>query len=398
MLNNQDIICIANTTWFGEYTKSTVQLLTRLAKNNSVLFVEYPFTWKDIFTTLIGKQKAPVKKMLGIESRFSTIKLPENKIIYHLVMPPVLPIDFIKNEKVFNFLFNLNLLLYKRTLTRVQKKLNFKQPIVITAYNAFYGLPLIGKLNEKLNVYYCYDGLGTRRHGKRIFKVDEEFSKKVDIVITTSDFLNNEKKQFNPNSFVVKNGVDFNVFNKWAKTDLIKNKRKTIGYIGSLDRRFDIDTVEYAVKKLQSFDFHITGNLRNLLIKKRLEKYSNVYFFDPVKPDEVPKILTNCDVGIIPYIMNDINKNIYPLKINEYLAVGVPVVMNAFANLPEFNDIISIATNKAEFVEKLTNETNNDSKVLIAKRINYAKSNSWDYKAYEFGEIIEKFISKIINT
>jgi hypothetical protein len=29
--------------------------------------------------------------------------------------------------------------------------------------------------------------------------------------------------------------------------------------------------------------------------------------------------------------MNEVNKNIYPLKINEYLAVGVPVVMTAFA-------------------------------------------------------------------
>ena len=46
MLKGKNIICISQTTWHGEFTKSTVQLLSLLAKNNNVVFIEYPFTVK----------------------------------------------------------------------------------------------------------------------------------------------------------------------------------------------------------------------------------------------------------------------------------------------------------------------------------------------------------------
>lgn len=392
MIEGKDIICIANTTWYGEYMKSTVQIMSRLAQKNRVLFVEYPFTWKDVVMTLSGKQKAPVKKMLGLNKRLTTIKTENNSNLYHLVVPPVLPVDFIKNDTIFQSLFNLNTFFYKKKILQSMKKLGIKNPLVITAYNPFYGLTMIGKLNEIINVYYCYDGIGTRRHGKRIFAIDETFSKKVDAIITTSDYINENKKKFNKNSFVVKNGVDYETFRKFAKKELTANKRKTVGYIGSLDHRFDIETVEFAVNQLKNYDFHFTGNLRNQAIKQRLAGYPNVSFFDPVPPNKVPALLATCDIGIIPYIVNEINKNIYPLKINEYMAVGVPVVMTAFANLPEFEKVVSTASNKEEFVQMLKNETGNDNTESIQNRILFAKSNSWDNKAGEFGAVLNKFL------
>ncbi len=392
MIEGKDIICIANTTWFGEYTKSTVQIMSRLAKKNRVVFVEYPFTWKDVITTFLKKQKAPVSQMLGLKKRLSLISPDTSDELYKLVIPPVLPVDFLKNDSVFRFFFGFNTFLYKRQIQKAIKKLGIKNPLVITAYNPFYGLSMIGKLKENRNVYYCYDGIGTRRHGQRIFGIDEAFTKKADAVITTSDFLNADKEKLNSSSFVVKNGVDYDTFRAHAKKDIVRNARKTVGYIGSLDHRFDIDTVEFAVNKLKDFDFHFTGNLRNLSIKQRLEKYPNVTFFAPIPPDDVPALLATYDVGIIPYLVNDINKNIYPLKINEYMAVGVPVVMTSFADLPDFYEVVSSSKTQEEFVQKLVLEIENDNKTLISERIEFAKSNSWDIKAEEFGSILKRVL------
>lgn len=392
MIEGKDIICIANTTWFGEYTKSTVQIMSRLAEKNRVVFVEYPFTWKDVITTFLKKQKAPVAQMLGFKKRLSPISADTSANLYKLVIPPVLPVDFLKNDSVFRFFFGFNTFLYKRQIQKAIKKLGIKNPLVITAYNPFYGLSMIGKLNESRNIYYCYDGIGTRRHGKRIFGIDEAFTKKADAVITTSDFLNANKGKLNSSSFVVKNGVDYDTFSAHAKKDIVQNVRKTVGYIGSLDHRFDIDTIEFAVQQLSDFDFHFTGNLRNQAIKQRLEKYPNVTFFAPIAPDDVPALLATYDIGIIPYLVNDINKNIYPLKINEYMAVGVPVVMTSFADLPDFQKVVSTSITKEEFVKKLVSETGNDNKTHISERIEFAKSNSWDIKAEEFGSILKTIL------
>ena len=65
MIKNQEIICISSTTWYGDYTKSTVQILERLAVSNQILFVEYPHTFKDIILTFKGRAVAQIWRMLG---------------------------------------------------------------------------------------------------------------------------------------------------------------------------------------------------------------------------------------------------------------------------------------------------------------------------------------------
>ena len=392
MIKGENIVCISNTTWFGNYAKSTVQILSRLAKHNNVLFVEYPHTFKDIVATMLGKQKVPIARMLRLEKGLQLIDTDVQTKSYNLVIPPGIPVYFLKNEKLFDLFFGINVFIYKVVLKRVLKKLHFDNPIVITAYNPFYGLSLIDKLKEKAHIYYCYDGVESGFFGKRIFDFEDKFSKKAKAIITTSDYLNEEKKKINPNTFVVKNGVDFPVFEKYAKSDVFLRERKKVGFIGSLDPRFDIETVENAVKELIDFDFEFTGDMRNQVLKSRLSKYPNVKFFDPIKPNDVPKILATYDVGIIPYIVNEVNKNIYPLKINEYLAVGVPLVMTPFANLPEFDGLVSISESISDFAKKLVEETKNDTKEKIERRIKFAATNSWDARTESFSDIIEKFI------
>jgi teichuronic acid biosynthesis glycosyltransferase TuaH len=392
MLKNENIVCIANTSWFGKYAKSTVQLLERLAINNRVLFVEYPYTWKDIYATLRGYQQAPVKRMLGLESSLIEINTNSGSKVYNLVLPPNLPLFFLKNEALFNLFFPINALIYKTAVRKAMRKLNFVSPVVITAYNPIYGNSLVRKLNEKAHIYYCYDGVESVFFGKRIFGIEKQFMQKVDGIITTSDFLRAEKQQYNENCFVVKNGVDFPVFQKYAKKDIHNSASKKVGFIGSLDPRFDIETVEYAVKTMPDYVFEFTGDMRNSKMKTCLEQYPNVRFFDPVQPNDVPELLAQYDVGIIPYIVNEVNKNIYPLKINEYLAVGVPVVMNAFATLPEFEGYVSVANNKEQFVAKLLWEVQNDTESKISERVNFASNNSWEERTNAFAEIIEQVI------
>lgn len=393
MLIGKDIICVSYTTWYGPYTKSTVQILSRLAKSNRLIFVEYPFTVKDVITTLLGKTKVPIARMFGLKKRIRVLKTDVNSEVYQLIAPPVFPVDFIKNETLFKPFFKVNTLLYRWVIKRAMKKLDIKSPIVITAFNALYGLPMVGELNEEMNVYYCYDGIETRRHGERIFKIDEDFSKAVDGIITTSDYLNIDKIKMNPKSYVVKNGVDFEMFTQKAKTDICSNRnRKRIGYIGSLDHRFDIDTMEFSISRMTDVDFEFTGDLRNQTIKERLDKYPNVKFFPPIPPYEVPELLSSYDLGVIPYTVNEVNKNIYPLKINEYLAVGVSVVLTSFAKLPEFEEIVRFSEDEKQFMDLLIDELQSDSKEKIEMRKEFSSDNSWNNKADEFSEVLNMLL------
>jgi teichuronic acid biosynthesis glycosyltransferase TuaH len=344
MIRNENIICVSNTTWEGFYTKSTVQIMSLLAKENKVLFVEYPFTLKDLVFAWLGKNMAPAARMTGWNDRLKKKHTAFGSEVFHLVAPPVLPVEFIKYRPLYNLLFRLNARIYARSVRNAMKKLNMSQPVIINAYQAIYGNRLIGKFREKLNIFYCYDGPDIRRYGPSAVTNDRTFAQKADVVIVTSAFLGTSMKDLNKNVQVVKNGVDFPMFNKQAKQEpKPPAAKRRVGYIGSLDHRFDIDAVEYAIQNLPDYDFEFVGDLMNKSIEERLSKYPNVEFKPPVKPDEVPALLSKCDVGLIPYLCTDYTKNIYPLKINEYLAVGVPVVLTAFADLPEFNAIVRFA-------------------------------------------------------
>jgi len=394
MSNKKNIVCISNTTWEGFYTKSTVQLVSLLAKSNKMLFVEYPFTIKDLLFTLFGRGRAPVARMLGLKSRLVKKQSAFNTQVNHLVLPPLLPFAFLKNDKLYHIILSINAYFYVRSIKKALRKLNMDNPIVLNAYNAIYGNSLLGKIGEKINVYYCYDGPDERRYGERAQKADHSFAARVDGVITTSDFLANSMKHLNKKIRVVKNGVDFNMFNKSAKVKVNRLEKKKIGYIGSLDHRFDIETVEYAVQKLEHYEFEIVGDLMNPKIYEILSKYPNVSFRPPVQFYEVPDLLQKCDVGLIPYVCTEYTKNIYPLKINEYLSVGVPVVLTSFAHLPEFDGVANFTTTKGTFCDAICEEIESDSLEKILSRIEYAKTTSWERRSVDFEKIIDECLGE----
>lgn len=391
-MRKKNIVCVSNTTWEGFYTKSTVQLVSLLAKSNNLLFVEYPFTIKDLIYTLMGKGRAPVARMLGFKSRLVKKNSTFNTEVNHLVLPPLLPFAFFKNEKIYQFFLNFNSFFYARSIKRALRKLEMSDPVALNAYNAIYGNVLLNKIDEKINIYYCYDGPDVRRYGDRAIVSDHSFAESVDGVITTSDFLAQSMNHLNPQTKVVKNGVDFEMFNRSAKNSLSRMAKKKVGYIGSLDHRFDLETVEYTIQQLADYEFEFVGDLMNKKIHDVLAHYPNVTFLPPVTPHEVPDLLKNCDVGLIPYLCTEYTKNIYPLKINEYLSVGVPVVLTSFAHLPEFGGVANFTTSKEAFCLAIKTEVESDTEEKIKARIEYAKETSWESRAVDFENIIDEFL------
>ena len=67
----------------------------------------------------------------------------------------------------------------------------------------------------------------------------------------------------------------------------------------------------------------------------------------------VQNYIVNFDIGIIPYKINDYTESVYPCKLNEYLAMGIPVVTTGINELKEKDvldsKVFSIADNNDEF-------------------------------------------------
>lgn len=387
-LKGKDIVCVSFPNWEGEYMKTIVQIMTVLGKNNRVFYVDYAFTWKDILFYLLGKRDLHLKRVLGFSSRLRKEMIGENQFVYVFTPPPVFPINWINNPKTHTLFSKINSAIIGRSIQKSLKKIGITEPIVINAFNPFVGTDLVGKLNESLLVYYCYDEINaapwSKKHGKR---VEEQFLKQVDFVVTTSQGLLETKSIYNSSCYLVKNGVDYQLFSEGIALDEFKNQ-KVVGYVGSIDDRMDYELLNYCIEKLPDFTFLFVGRIMDESLIQELKKKENVTFVGSKLPKELPNYIASFDVGIIPFVKNEFTKNIYPLKINEYLAGGVGVVSTNFAVLTEFENMAIITDEHSLFVKAILENSQNQGEEVKEERQEMAKQNSWENR----GDLLAKII------
>lgn len=399
-LRNEKILLIGFPAWEGDYLKSTVQLATELAANNDVLYVEYPFTWKDVAMARLGKSKAPWRRILGKEQRLRRLPLNNGASINVLTLPPVAPVNFINNEMLYDALMQGNAQRACQSIRAAMQSLGMERPVVINAFNPFLGVFLARQFDEKALIYYCYDEISAAKWaGKHGARLERRLMRQADAVVTSSQPLFEAKQPFANLSFLVKNGVDFDLFHQQQGMEGVtavpacssspaqQPKPNTIGYLGSLDERVDFDLLESTIAALPHRQFCFVGRV-NSPEAGRLLRYANVRIMGTQPADSLPGWVRQFDVCMIPFLKNELTAGIYPLKINEYFACGKPVVATGFGDLSDFKGLIGVANSPGEFAALLEASLRPAPPALAAARVAFARGNSWQQRAAELGQAI----------
>ncbi|WP_010523758.1 glycosyltransferase family 4 protein [Nesterenkonia sp. F] len=119
----------------------------------------------------------------------------------------------------------------------------------------------------------------------------------------------------------------------------------TIGLVGSLDPRHDIDLLLRALAEAphprrRDWMLEIIGGgpqMEQLQVRAvELDVYRQVTFHGPVRSSDMPQMLTRVDVAVAPFPapQEGEGRPISPLTVYEHLACGVPVVASAVGDLP----------------------------------------------------------------
>lgn len=385
-----DIVCIAQPSWDGPYAKSTVLLMKELAYYHRVLYVDYAFTWNDFFKTILKKQNAPILQMMGLKDRVRVIRKDGKKIsLAVLTLPPLLPINFLPHGWLYRLLNKINSMTASLSIHRAMERMKFRKPVVINAFSPALGLGLLHQLDEALTLYYCYDEIKEAQwSGKHGGEMEKEFATKADAIIVSSDSLGKDKASLNHETFVVKNGVDINFFQPSAKGLIGNKKTPVVGFVGSLDSRIDYVLLNELITHSPELHFRFIGRIVDSGFEP-LKNLPNVEWIAPVAYNKLPSLIEKFDVGIIPFVISPFTEKIYPLKINEYLAMGKPVVMTSFASLPEFDTMAVRADSGAEFKAAVLSVVKSDNQEKQKQREQFARKNSWQERAKEFTKIIE---------
>ena len=93
-------------------------------------------------------------------------------------------------------------------------------------------------------------------------------------------------------------------------------------------------------------------------------------------------MLRGAAAGIIPYSINPLTSSIFPMKVYEYLAAGLPVVSTPLPALAGAEDVI-VAPDAEAMAGALDRELAADTPEHRGERARRAASHSWDARIEE---------------
>jgi glycosyltransferase involved in cell wall biosynthesis len=280
------------------------------------------------------------------------------------------------------------------------KTLGFNTPIMIT-FNPDSGA-LIGRLGEKLSIYYRndnHDKRGLWFNPDRLVKEQEaKLMKKVNLVCALTNGLAFKSRGYNANTFVLPNGVNLDLFSGdgGEPGDISRIPHPRIGIIGMLDWRTDVDLIEALAHNHQEWSIVLVGpvNSADHKMYKKLRTMANVHFLGSKSVKDIPRYIKAMDVGLIPYKITEYTRDILSLKIFEYSAAGIPTVATSMPELLNYSEIIYIVDGHREFEDCILASLNCPDSKKSQKLFEFVKSNTWLARAEQLSKIIHSIEGK----
>ncbi len=91
---------------------------------------------------------------------------------------------------------------------------------------------------------------------------------------------------------------------------------------------------------------------------------------------------------MIPFVHSPQTRAIDPLKLNEYLAAGKPVVLTPFADLREFMGQVYTADGSSAFGAAITQALAEETPLRRAERVALARENGWAGRLAEIEDLL----------
>jgi glycosyltransferase involved in cell wall biosynthesis len=116
-----------------------------------------------------------------------------------------------------------------------------------------------------------------------------------------------------------------------------------------------------------------------------------VYFLGSKDASSLPAYINVFDICINPQIINQVTIGNYPRKIDEYLAIGKPVVATKTEAMDIFRDYCYLAESKEDYIIMIEEGLMKDSLELKNARRQFASTHTWANSVFEIDKVISKW-------
>jgi len=149
-----------------------------------------------------------------------------------------------------------------------------------------------------------------------------------------------------------------------------------IGYIGTISKWFDIDTI------VQSLE--IKKNIRYQLIGPCEVKYQHerIKYYDVIEHNKLGVIVESFDCLIMPFQINDIVSAVDPVKLYEYIAFGKCIISVYYPEIERFSEFVYFYEDTQQYVALLDElmEKGFPPKYSKLQQESFLRENSWEQR------------------
>ncbi|MBW4716980.1 glycosyltransferase [Saccharothrix obliqua] len=338
-------ICFsAQDWWYHNRAHSDFQLMRSVAERRKVLVVNSIGMRMPTPGNSTHVARRVLRKLRSV-AKFVRRPLPN-----FYVMSP-LPLPFYGSP----LLRKVNAVLVRTQVRLVARALRIKAPVIMVTIPTAWDV--VAPMRKRSLVFNRSDRHSDFPEADRtaIEALEHELLTHADHVVYVSHALMDEERhRTGDRAHFLDHGVDVDHFTARAEDQWPDDIRAVdgprIGFFGALDDFVvDFDLLERLAVELPAASLVLIGDATHPM--GRFDRLPNVHWLGFRPYDAIPAYGSAFDVAIMPWQDNNWIKHSNPIKLKEYLALGLPVVSTDFAELAAYRDRVRAASGAAEFVE-----------------------------------------------
>ena len=382
-IQGRDIVCVGFADWDTELWTNQHHLMSRLARENRVLFVESLGLRRP---QLAGRDLARIGRRLR-----RGLGPPRAVDGLHVLSPLVLPLHHSRVARA------LNRRLLPVLVRRAARRLGLHRPI-LWAYVP-QAEALIDALDPSLVVYHCVDDIAAQsRIDAASFRAAEtRFATRADLVLASAPALAERLRTISNNVLDAPNVADTELFSRAlspgrSDPEIAALPAPRIVFTGAIVAvKLDLPLLAELARLRPAWSFALVGPVgpgEPRVDLSAIAAEPNIHLLGPRAYEELPDVLRAANAGLIPYARNALTDSIFPMKVYEYLAAGLPVVATALPALVGVADVATApdAQGIAELLDVALADKDPDRR---AERSRAAASHSWERRLEEIAAAVD---------
>jgi glycosyltransferase involved in cell wall biosynthesis len=384
-LEGRDIVCLGFGEWDADLWTNQQHLMSRLARRNRVLFLESLGLRQP---RLAGRD---LRRMARRVERAAAGPRAVDGL--HVLSPLVIPIHGRPRIRT------LNARLLQAQVSRAAHSLGFEQPL-LWSY-----VPqadwLVETLQPSAIVYHCVDDIAAQKGvaAAAFREAEAHFAARADLVLASAPALAERMRTLNDRVFYAPNVADTDRFATTLEvgpTDpaMAALPGPRIVFTGAVvATKLDLELLEGVARARPNWSIALVGPVGAgdpLTDISALERLPNVHLLGARPYLQLPEVLRGADVALVPYAINDLTRSVFPMKVYEYLAAGLPVVTTPLPALAETTGVI-VADDAPATVAAVERALTEDNRAARRARSAAVRENSWDARLEE----IDAYLSSL---